>query len=347
MQAANYMKKALKLAKKASNPSPNPKVGCIIVRDGKIVGQGHHRFAGDHHAEIHALNAAKSQAEGATAYVTLEPCCHFGRTPPCTNALINAKVKEVYIATLDANPKVAGKGLEILRAHGIKTHVGLLESEAQHLNAAFFHFMLHGSPLIMAKWAMSLDGKTITSHTDDKKISCERSTKHAHVVRSEVDAILIGGKTAREDNPRLTARTKTVTKQPLRIVLSKSGKLDPELNIFQEQALAKTLLVTQTMPNNLQKFTDRNIEILHLPFKDDTENLHFLIERLGARSIMSLLVEGGMNVVNGFLKYGLVDQLHVYLAPKLIADFATKKNVPQFKITKLAGDLFINVMSLR
>lgn len=345
MQAIEYMRQAIKLAKKAINPSPNPKVGCIIVNDGVVVGKGYHRFAGDHHAEIHALNEAGPAAQGATLHVTLEPCCHVGRTPPCTQAIMKAGIKSVYAATLDPNPLVAGKGMAYLTAQGIKTQVGLCEAAAKELNAAFFHYIVHKRPFVIAKWAMSLDGKTTTATHDDRQISNEQSHRNAHRFRASIDAILVGGETARKDNPLLTARIKQKIKQPLRIILTQSGHLPLDLALFSDQDIAPTLIVmpAETPQTVINRLTSLNIEILILPGKAGKVDLNQLLTELGRRQIMSLLVEGGMKVVENFIQDKLVNKVHLYLAPNIIAGLPQKQRIQNMSMKHFAQDLFFDI----
>jgi diaminohydroxyphosphoribosylaminopyrimidine deaminase/5-amino-6-(5-phosphoribosylamino)uracil reductase len=213
-----YMQQALALAEKGRfSVSPNPMVGCLIVKAGKIIGQGYHHQAGTPHAEIHALREAGAEAKDADVYVTLEPCCHYGRTPPCTDALIAAGVTRVYFACHDPNPEVAGKGSAALKAAGIQAEEGLCRSEAQQLNKIFFHFIQTKRPFVFSKWAMSLDGKTMTHPDDLPAISSTASRSHSHLLRRAVDAILIGTNTAIDDDPALTVRLPDVpdAQQPI------------------------------------------------------------------------------------------------------------------------------------
>ncbi|HEX4044314.1 MAG TPA: bifunctional diaminohydroxyphosphoribosylaminopyrimidine deaminase/5-amino-6-(5-phosphoribosylamino)uracil reductase RibD, partial [Gammaproteobacteria bacterium] len=299
----NYMSLALQLAKQGClTVSPNPMVGCILLKNQQIIGQGYHQYAGGPHAEAHALAAAGSDAQGATAYITLEPCCHSKkRTPPCTTALIQAGIKKVYVACLDPNPQVAGKGIQQLQEAGITVEIGLQAEAATQLNQIFFHYIQKQRPFVIAKWAMSLDGKTITQSGDSKAISNKTSQNIAHQLRQQVDAILIGAATASQDDPLLTARVETTenikpSKQPLRIILSTKGDLPNNLRLFDQHPTAKTLIATTTdIPaKTIAYFTKKNIEVLILPKNQrGLVDLPSLLDNLGKRDITSLLIEGG------------------------------------------------------
>lgn len=339
-----YMSLALKLAEQGRlSVSPNPMVGCVIVKDNHIVGEGFHQQAGGPHAEIFALQMAGKQAEGATVYVTLEPCCHFGKTPPCTDALIKAKIKKIYIACLDPNPLVSGKGMELLQQSGIETEIGLAEADATQLNNLFFHYIKHKRPFVMAKWAMSLDGKTIVAEQDAKQISGLASHAHSHQLREMVDAILIGANTARLDNPQLTARNQNehLAKQPIRIILAGNQPLPTHLKIFSANLPGKTILVVPE--NSTHSSFPSSIEILNIPSSENGKiSLSHLLTTLGEKEITSLLVEGGMSVLENFFQENLIDQFHVYLAPVIIGSLTTKQPVNVINFSRLGKDFYFN-----
>ncbi len=339
----DHMTQALALAAQGRyTVSPNPMVGCVIVKNGKIVGEGFHHHAGAHHAEVHALLAAGHAAQDATAYVTLEPCCHYGKTPPCTQALIQAGIKKVVVACLDPNPLVSGKGLTTLKNAGIIVEIGLCESEATQLNAIFFHYIQTQRPFVISKWAMSLDGKTVTHPQDNKHISGSASHQHAHDLRQQVDAILIGAETARLDNPLLTARftEEKPKKQPHRIILSASGCL-PNLNLFSETN-GKTWIITT--PEGSTQPLPAHIEKIILP--PDTSGyipLPLLLTTLGEKQITSLLVEGGMHLHEQFFQQNLVNQCQVYLAPVFIGKNTQKQTYDQVQLATLEQDYVFTV----
>jgi len=335
-----FMASALNLAEKGRfSVSPNPLVGCLIVKNGQIIGQGYHQRAGEAHAEIIALEQAGAAALGATAYVTLEPCCHHGKTGPCTTALIQAGIKTVYIAVSDPNPLVAGHGIQLLQAAGIETHVGVLAQEAIQLNEIFFHFITQKRPFVIAKWAMSLDGKTSTHPSDSRHISSQESQQAAHALRQQVDAILVGAKTAIHDNPSLTVRLTpegVTPKHPIRIVLASQGQLPTYLKLFDATMPAKTIIAVTDKADSLwcKQMQSANTEIWVLPQNADGQvDLFSLLTALGKQNISSLLVEGGMTVHDSFFRANLVNKVHVYIAPVIIGSLSQKKQLTQFTCT--------------
>lgn len=341
MHHLKFMSLALQLAERGHfTVSPNPMVGCVIVKKQEIIGQGFHVQAGGAHAEILALQAAGANAKDATLYVTLEPCCHTGKTPPCVPALIQAGIKKIYVACLDPNPKMAGKSISLLRSAGIEVEVGLAEAAAKQLNEIFFHYITQQRPFVIAKWAMSLDGKTVTHPNDTRQISSPESHYHAHQLRRQVDAILIGANTARLDNPELTARLKPatdhITKQPTRIILSSGEPLPPQLKIFAADLPGKTIIATTkalTVPST--------VETLILPKNNAGEvDLPSLLTALWQREISSVLVEGGMRVHASFFQQNLVNKIHVYLAPVIIGSLAKKHPLTEVTFAPLGQDFY-------
>lgn len=345
----HYLKYALEIAARGFyTVSPNPMVGCVIVKDDVIVGEGYHQRAGGAHAEILALQQAQERAQGATAYVTLEPCCHIGRTGPCTDALIAAGIKRVIICCLDPNPLINGQGMAALLAAGIKVEVGLLADQAAQLNQRFFYYITHQRPFVIAKWAMSLDGKTVTHPRDNRFISSGQSQQHAHHIRQSVDAILIGAKTALHDDPQLTVRHSATDdaplRQPLRIILTGKRALPTHLKLFNDSD-AKTMVVT-TQSSNQQWhrcLQDKGIDILIAPAtEDDRIHLPSLLSLLAQKKISSLLVEGGMQTHAQFFKENLVNQVDVYLAPVIIGDAPTKQALTNIKLNSIANDYHLS-----
>lgn len=327
--------------------TPNPMVGCVLVKDGQIVGQGYHQQAGLPHAEINALKDAQGAAKEATAYITLEPCCHQGRTPPCTKALIEAGIKKVFVATLDPNPLVSGKGIAQLQQAGIDAEVGLCAIEAETLNEIFFYYMRHNRPFVIAKWAMSLDGKTITHSEDNRTISCTESFHHAHNIRRSVDAILIGANTARLDNPQLTARFPegSISRQPVRIILSSQGNLPLDLKLFEQDAQSKTIVATTDLVNRqwVDSIVAKDVEVLILEKnKNNQVNLISLLQALSKKQITSVLVEGGMTVHENFFAEKLVNKIQFYLCPVIIGSLSKKKPVMHLDMIKLGKDFYFS-----
>lgn len=342
------MSQALDLAMQgAQTVSPNPMVGCLLVKQGRIVGSGYHQRAGEAHAEVLALQAAGPEACGAIAYVTLEPCCHVGKTAPCTEALIQAGVKEVVVACLDPNPLVGGKGVASLRAAGIPVTIGICETEAAELNEIFFHYITHNRPFVIAKWAMSLDGKTVTHIDDSRFISSEDSHRYAHELRAQVDAILIGSKTACLDNPALTVRyipSEKVFKQPIRIVVTTQVRLPSDLKIFNPDLPGKTwIAATSAMDIEFRKeMESKKITVLILPEdKKGHVSLSHLLAELGKRNISSLLVEGGMTLHESFFREKRVNKIHTFLAPVIIGSSDKKSFLSHINFKASGRDVLI------
>lgn len=334
-QATLYMNQALCLAAQGRyTVSPNPMVGCVIVKNNQLIGQGYHQYPGLAHAEIIALQAAGADAKDATVYLNLEPCAHYGRTPPCVLALIAARVAKVYIACLDPNPLVCGKGVAALQAAGISVELGLCKAAAEELNEIFIHYMIHQRPFVISKWAMSLDGKTITHAEDTRYISGSESQIHTHELRCSVDAIMVGANTIRCDDPLLTARLNNESaKQPLRIVLSRSGRLPERAKIFDQTLPGRTLVVTMADVS----FGD-HVEVLRLVAGC---TLGEMLAELGKRGITSVLVEGGMGLHQQFMQDDLINKLHVYVSPVVIGAMERKKVVSGSVMRVLGSDIHI------
>ena len=340
-----YMNQALELARKGRyTVSPNPMVGCVIVKDNHVIGTGYHQKAGESHAEVFALEEAGEAACGATVYVTLEPCAHHGRTPPCVDALINAKVAKVFIACIDPNPLVAGQGIERLRRAGIAVDVGLLNDTATELNQIFFHYITTQRPFVIAKWAMSLDGKTVTASTDCKKISGTESQYQVHELRQQVDAILVGAQTARSDDPELTVRfqSNALITHPIRIVVSRSGILPSTLKIFDKRlpgltiiALGDEKLAEQWESAGVETIVCKNELNGDLDVSD-------LLAQLGTRKITSVLVEGGEKMREQFFMKNLVNRVEIFIAPVIIAGLNQKAPVSDLHYTQVGNDIQIS-----
>ena len=318
-----FMQRALDLARRAKGrTSPNPLVGAVIVKDGKVIGEGYHRKAGTPHAEVHALNAAGADAKGATLYVNLEPCCHWGRTPPCTEALIRAGVVQVYIADVDPNPRVAGKGVQQLQDAGIDVHVGICRQEASDLNEVHRKYIQIGKPFVILKTAMSLDGKIATTSGESQWITSEASRQRGHEVRDAVDAILVGRGTVTRDNPALTTRLQNRDGQDAtRIVLDSHGRTPPEARIFNTESEAGVIVaVTPGAPSeNVDALEEAGATVITVPAAHgDRVCFRSLMEILGKREITSVLIEGGSEVNASALAAGIVDKVMCFIAPKLI-----------------------------
>lgn len=321
-----YMKRALELAGMAAGrTSPNPLVGAVIVKDGNIVGEGYHQKAGTPHAEIHALITAQGRAIGATMYVTLEPCSHFGSTPPCAQAIVESGIQEVVVATLDPNPKVAGRGIEILQNAGIRTRIGLMEKEACTQNEIFLKYITTGLPFVCMKYAMTLDGKIATYTGDSKWISNAESREYVHQLRNVYDAILVGIGTVLADNPNLNTRLNIPQpKDPIRVVID--GDLDIPLNsdIVKSSRQQKTILFTSIKSSNEKAalLSKNDIEIIRVSGEPTQIDLKEVINKLGSKGITSLLVEGGAQINASFLDNKLADKLLCFIAPKIVGGVA-------------------------
>lgn len=316
-----YMARALRLAQRGLyTTTPNPRVGCVLVKDGAIVGEGWHQQAGGPHAEVHALNAAGAAARGATAYVTLEPCSHHGRTPPCAEALIDAGVARVVAAMQDPNPQVAGQGLAILTAAGIVAECGLLETEAVELNIGFVARMARGRPWVRLKLAASLDGKSALQNGASQWITGPAARQDGHRWRARACAILSGIGTVRDDDPQLNVRGVATTRQPLKVVVDSRLELPPGARVLADGNL---LLATAVADGaGAEALRERGAELVCLPNEDGQVDLVALMAELGRRGVNELHVEGGFRLSGALLQAGLVDELLLYLAPCLIGDRA-------------------------
>jgi len=318
---ASYMARALVLARRGETGArPNPVVGCVMVNEDRVVGEGFHERAGDAHAEIQALKSAGRLARGACCYVTLEPCCHHGRTPPCTQALIDAGVSRIFIAMLDPNPQVSGRGVEQLNAHGLLTEVGLLEAAAAALNVGFIKRMQRGWPQVRVKLALSLDGRTATRSGESRWISSEQARQDVHRLRACSGAILTGIGTVAADDPRLTARSTELPaefEQPMRVVLDSNLRFAENAAMLQEPG--RTLLVTTVDdPRRAAHLREVGAEVLVLRAHDGRVPLKSLFQELARLEINDVLVEAGPRLSGALIEQDLVDEIIFYVAPRLI-----------------------------
>ncbi|OIR08501.1 riboflavin biosynthesis protein RibD [mine drainage metagenome] len=323
MNAADsqWMAQALHLAERGVwTTSPNPRVGCVLVRDGKVVGEGWHERAGEPHAEVHALRAAGSAARGATAYVTLEPCSHHGRTPPCADALISARVKRVVVATQDLNPLVAGQGVDRLRAAGIDVECGLMEAAARELNIGFFSRMTRGMPWVRSKIAASLDGRTALANGTSKWITGEAARHDVQHWRARSCAVLTGIGTVLADDPQLNVREPATERQPLRVVVDSGLRISPRARIVQDGPI---LIFTASTDSEKQRsLIACGAEVVTAADADGRVDLAGVMRDLGKRGINEVLVEAGRTLNGGLIRAGLVDELVLYLAPQFLGDAA-------------------------
>ena len=300
--------------------SPNPPVGAVLVRGDRVVGEGFTQPAGQAHAEVVALNSAGDLARGATLYVTLEPCSHYGRTPPCTEAIIAAGVSEVHVATIDKNPRVSGSGIGQLRRADIAVHVGQGQYQADELSAPHSKLVSTGRPLITAKFAMSLDGKIATRTGDSKWITSEESRRYVHELRARSDAIMAGIGTVIADDPQLTARRPDGTplpRQPLRVVVDSSGRIPLESTLLRQPG--ETLIAASGgSEEKLAHLEEAGAEILTLSALDGRVDLLVLLTELGDRGVTSVFVEGGATLLGSLFDAGLVDRVVAFVAPMII-----------------------------
>ena len=312
------MAEALRLAARGIySTAPNPRVGCVLVRDGQIVGRGFHRYAGEAHAEVHALAEAGDRARGATAYVTLEPCAHQGRTPPCADALIRAGVRDLVIACRDPNPLVAGRGIARLEAAGIRTRLGLGETEALRLNRGFFSRIQRGRPWLTLKLAASLDGRTALANGQSQWLTGAAARADVQRLRLEADAVLAGTGSVIADRARLTARhdTDLPRREPLRVVIDSQNRVVPPLPLFDE---AGPVLLARLRPGPRPEGGSASVEEHCYPARAGRVDLAALLNDLGARGINNVLAEAGANLAGALLQAELVDELVLYLAPCLL-----------------------------
>ena len=310
--------------------SPNPRVGCVIVRDGQIIASGHTQRAGEAHAEVDALRDAASRGtdvRGATVYVTLEPCGHHGRTPPCTEALISAGVSRVVAAIEDPNPLVAGKGIAQLRAAGITVDTGVLANEAREMNIGFFHRMQHGRPWVRLKIAASLDGGTALSNGESQWITSSAARDDGHAWRARACAIMTGIGTVQQDNPQLNVRAVATPRQPQRIVVDSQLETDPAAQVLAGGGT--WIITTDAHPERASRLRDAGAEVIVLPTEGVKVDLRALMQLLGQRQINELHVEAGYKLNGSLLRMGLVDEMLVYLAPCLLGPAQGMARLPE------------------
>ncbi len=355
MNDHTYMRLALQLAQSTKGQtSPNPVVGAVVVKNGEIIGMGSHLKAGTEHAEVHALRMAGEQAQGATIYVTLEPCSHYGKTPPCADLIIEKGLQRVVIACLDPNPVVAGRGVAKLRNANIEVEIGILEAEAIELNKVFFHYIQTNRPFVTLKTATSLDGKIATTSGESKWITGELAREDVHQLRHEHDAILVGVGTVLVDNPSLTTRRAIGGKNPIRIILDQKLRTPLDAKIVTDTQAETWIITTNTASSN-KRIQLQELGVNVIVLDEEKIEIEELLSVLGERGITSIFVEGGGTVNDSFLRSRSVQEVITYIAPKLIGGkdaptsftgqgFAKIGDVLQLKIknvTQLGEDLKI------
>jgi len=351
-----WMKRALRLAEKGrGRTSPNPMVGAVLVKDGRVIGEGYHTKAGEAHAEILALRQAKEESKGATLYLNLEPCNHYGKTPPCAPAVIEAGVRRVVVGMEDPNPLVKGKGFESLRKSGLDVEIGILENECRRLNEAFCKYILKKEPFVILKVAATLDGKMATRDGDSKWISGEASRRFVHRLRDQVDGVIVGIGTILKDDPMLTTRIKR-GRDPYRVILDSRLRIPEDAKVIEISPSKTIVATTELAPKDKrERLEKKGVRILILDSKQSRVNLKTCLSRLGGMEMMSVLVEGGSQVNGAFLDEGLIDKFLLFLSPKLIGDkdamgiFGGKGiaslreaiSLNEFRMRRMRGDILL------
>lgn len=326
-----YMKRALELAEKGMGyTNPNPLVGAVIVKDGRIIGEGYHQVYGSHHAEVNAFKNAVEDVRGATMYVTLEPCSHYGKTPPCANAIVEKGIKKVVIGLTDPNPLVAGKGIKILQDNGIEVVTGVLEEAGKKLNEIFLKYITTKLPFCIMKTAMTLDGKIASRTGDSRWVTGELSRKYVHQLRHRVAGIMVGIGTVLADDPMLTTRLEHGKgSDPVRIIVDSSAGIPLEARVLNPESDAGTIIaVTEKAPKDkLKALEEKGAEIIAAPLKNERVDLTYLMRALGERKIDSVLLEGGSELNYAALEAGIVDKVNAFIAPKIIGGSGAKTPV--------------------
>jgi len=348
----DFMGQAISLAKLAlGQVSPNPAVGAIVVKNDAVVGQGYTQPPGSSHAEVLALKQAGEEARDSVMYVTLEPCCHYGRTPPCSQAIIAAGITEVHLAMLDPNPLVSGKGKEELEREGIKVYVGEHEEDAKEINEAYAKFITTGMPFVTAKFAMSLDGKIATKSGDSKWISGSEARRHVHYLRYTTDAIMAGVNTILADDPQLTSRCGDrggrTRKQPLRVIVDSSGRTPLTARVFGEPGKVVLALGKRVKLEEKKAFAQVGAELLELPSEEGSVDLERLLKVLGEREITSVLVESGGILLGSLFDQRLVDKVITFIAPIIIGSQEAKTAVGGKGVDKVVDSIKLERVSTR
>ena len=351
-----WMKRVLRLAEKGrGKTSPNPMVGAILVKDGRIVAEGYHAKAGEPHAEIIALRKTGKDAKEATLYLNLEPCTHYGKTPPCAPVVIEAGVRRAVIGMEDPNPLVKGRGVEALKRAGLDVYVGILEKECRRLNEAFCKYILNKEPFLILKVVATLDGKIATRKGESQWISGEASRRFVHRLRDQVDGVIVGIGTVLKDDPMLTARVKG-GKDPYRIILDSRLRIPENAKVIEISPSKTIVATTELAPGEkVERLEKKGVRVLILDSKKGRVDLKPCLFKLGEMGMMSLLVEGGSQLNGSFLDEGLIDKIFLFLSPKLIGDpqalgmfdghgvTSLKEAIPlnELKIRRIGGDLLL------
>lgn len=350
------MRRAIALAKQGGGfVHPNPLVGCVVVKDGQVIAEGYHEKYGEFHAERNALTRCKADTTGATLYVTLEPCCHYGKTPPCTEIIIEKGLAKVFVGILDPNPLVAGKGVKILQDAGIEVVSGLCEDEIREMNKVFLKYITTKRPYVIMKTAMTLDGK-IAAHTGDSKwVTNAESRKAVHALRSELAGVVVGINTVLADDPMLNCRLDGRCHQPVRIVVDSKLRIPMDSQLVKTAKEYRTIIATSQAVISTEALISKGIEIVFCASNDNHVDINDLMDKLGAMGIDSLLLEGGGTLNAAFLEAGCVDEVWAFIAPKIIGGAAAKTpvsgkgidlmseaiNLHNIEIQNINGDILI------
>jgi len=335
-----YMGLAIELAKKARNPSPNPYVGAVIVKNGRIAGRGFHLKAGDPHAEINAIRDAGKNVKGSTLYVNLEPCAHWGRTPPCTDAIAEAGIREVVIGIKDPNPLVNGKGITRLKKAGVKVSSGILEQESRKLNEVYTHYIIQKIPFVLLKTAMSLDGKIAARTGESRWISGEQSRKYVKQLRAKFDAVLVGINTVLRDDPELTTVYKftslQVYKEPLKIIVDSRLKIPLRAKLLKKPEEVIVAATNKAPKNKARQLERLGVRVLAIKAKKDRIDIKALMKKLAEMEISSVFIEGGGEINASAIESGIVDKVLFFIAPKFIGGRDAKTPVEGRGIARMA-----------
>ena len=315
------MRRALELSVKAVGfVNPNPLVGAVIVKDNRIIGEGYHEYFGGPHAEVNAFKNATEEVEGATMYVTLEPCSHYGKTPPCADAIVKNKISKVVIGMIDPNPIVAGRGIEVLRSNGIEVTTGVMDTEIKKINEIFIKYITRKEPFCIMKTAMTMDGKIATSTGDSMWISNEKSRAYVHEIRHRVTGIMVGIGTVLKDDPQLTTRREgLISKNPIRIIIDSTAKVPLEAKILKCDEKTKTIIATTDLAkeSKIEAIKQMGVEVIVTPNKNNRVDLNYLMRVLGEMGIDSILLEGGSTLNYSALEAGVVDKVITFISPKI------------------------------
>lgn len=329
-QDEKYIQRTFELARHGvGKVNPNPLVGAVIVKNDRVIAEGYHHFFGGDHAEVDALNNATDSVEGATVYVNLEPCAHHGKTPPCAERLVKAKVSRVVLSMRDPNPETSGKGIDILKQGGVEVFEGILQKDAEDLNRVFVKYMTTGLPFVAMKTAMTLDGKIATRVGDSKWVTGEKARSMVHELRNEYAGIMVGVNTVIADNPGLTTRREGEKRNPVRIVVDSSGRIPTDVYVVNSKEQARTILAftEKASPEKREIFNTGGIETIVLPQRHGKVDLPALLKELGKMSIDGILLEGGGTLNYSMIEAGLVDEVFAFIAPKIVGGENSKTPV--------------------